>query len=120
MNILLVEDDIEVLDVLQEFLVSCGHHVESFENPLLAMSAFEKEPDRFTVALIDHHMPGMTGYEFALRLRQQGRKFPIILSSGNHSPDISLSEIENVTFVDKPYELSQLVKILIQQTSAKV
>lgn len=119
MNILLVEDDLEVLDVLQEFLASCGHHVESFENPLQAMSAFEKDPDRFTVALIDHHMPGMTGYEFALELRRQGRKFPIILSSGNHSPDIALREIANVTFVDKPYELSHLVKILIQQTAAK-
>lgn len=112
LHVLLVEDDTEVLEVLNEYLQSLGHQVEFFPNPLLALKALEVDPQRFDVALVDHHMPGMTGYEFVIRIRSLGIDFPVVLSSGNHALDIHLDNIKNVKFIDKPYNLGALNTLL--------
>lgn len=112
LTVLLVEDDIEVLDVLNEYLLSLGHQVESYPNPLEALKGLENNPHRFSVALVDHHMPGMTGYDFVIKIRGMGLKVPVVLSSGNHTLDFKLDGVESIMFVDKPYDLGELNKLL--------
>ena len=66
-GILIVDDDQDVIVSLKITLENYGFKVDSYNDPLLALSNFK--PFFYDLLLIDIRMPNMTGFEFSLRIR---------------------------------------------------
>jgi CheY-like chemotaxis protein/anti-sigma regulatory factor (Ser/Thr protein kinase) len=67
-NLMLVEDNGDVADTLSELLALDGHRVAVASSAERALELLGER--RFDVALIDIGLPGMSGLELAVRLRQ--------------------------------------------------
>lgn len=79
-KIMVVDDDVEILNVLANFIEQDGHFMIGSSDPREALELLSKiEVD---MIITDYQMPGMNGSEFAKRVRTKDKKIPIIYLSG--------------------------------------
>jgi len=67
-RILIVDDDQDVIVSVKITLEDYGFKVDSYNDPLLALSKYK--PFFYDLLLIDIRMPNMTGFEFSLKIRE--------------------------------------------------
>ncbi len=68
LHVLVVDDDPVILEVAADLLRCLGHEPTSAKSGALALEkCAEKQPD---LVLLDWHMPGMDGFETAVKLQQ--------------------------------------------------
>ena len=67
-RIFIVDDDQDVIVSFKITLEDYGFKVDSYNDPLLALSNFK--PFFYDLLLIDIRMPNMTGFEFGLKIRE--------------------------------------------------
>ena len=79
-TILLVDDNLEYRDATRFLLEHEGHIVLAAENGADALSIMKHE--KVDLLLLDYYMPGMTGEEVVLALRQFNPTVQIILQTG--------------------------------------
>jgi len=118
LKILLLEDDYNYRATIKEFLLSLNFEVEDYEN---GDEAYESMYDtNYDLLLLDVRVPGLSGYDFVKRIREQENNIPIILIT-------SLTDINNLSigyetgcndYIRKPFELKEL-KYRILQTINK-
>jgi class 3 adenylate cyclase len=119
-DILIVDDKLENIRFLSNFLAKQGYQVRKAINGQAAlMAAKTVSPD---LILLDINMPGMGGYEVCEKLKQepQTSSIPIIfLSAGDDIDDkIRAFQVGGVDYITKPFQLEEaLVRI---QTHLKV
>ncbi len=86
MKILIADDDSVARTLLVEILGSAqaGYDLVAVEDGLKAWEALESNPD-IRLAIIDLHMPGMTGIDWLARLRKDSRylAMPVIVCTAN-------------------------------------
>lgn len=114
--VLVVDDEPSVLHVTARLVAYVGYAVESFTDPLEALTAFSRNPDRFAVALLDVMTPAMSGPELARRLRELSPALPVIMATGFSDllPE-ALSAAERPTaLLHKPVPLEALRTALHQ------
>lgn len=98
---LVVDDQIVNRTILERQLIQMGFDVTLCETGPQALG----EVGPFDLVVTDMNMPGMSGAEFAARLRERGDQVPILLLSSSHA----LGDIENVSQVlSKPALRRQL------------
>jgi DNA-binding response OmpR family regulator len=68
-RILFVDDNKDILLTIKEGLEYHGFIVDTFSNPLEALSSFK--PELYDLVLIDVKMPQMSGFEFHQELRKK-------------------------------------------------
>ena len=68
MHLLLVEDDASLSDGIARSLLGAGHVVEARASGVEALEAARQE--RFDLVLLDIGLPGIDGYEVAVRMRK--------------------------------------------------
>jgi len=109
----IVDDDEAARDALQFLLNVLGRHPRSFAS---AADFLESEIDTFACLILDQHMPSMTGLELARRLRSEGKPIPIMLISGDLTPDVvERARQEGIDVVsEKPPELLALSTFIDQ------
>ena len=91
-KVLIVDDELEVRQILQEFLAHKGYEVHAAESGPEALNALDIfKPD---VVLLDVSMPEMDGVETLSRLREDARTatIPVIFLTAKALP----SEIERL------------------------
>jgi PAS domain S-box-containing protein len=79
-RVLVVDDNVDAADSLALLLKLSGQETRvAYDGPtaLLVAEAFRPQ-----LVLLDIGMPGMDGYEVARRLREQGRKVPLVAVTG--------------------------------------
>jgi class 3 adenylate cyclase len=119
-DILIVDDKLENIRFLSNFLANQGYQVRKAINGQAALTAAKTvSPD---LILLDINMPGMGGYEVCEKLKQepQTSSIPIIfLSAGDDIDDkIRAFQVGGVDYITKPFQLEEaLVRI---QTHLKV
>jgi len=119
-DILIVDDKLENIRFLSNFLGNQGYQVRKAINGQAALTAARTvSPD---LILLDINMPGMGGYEVCEKLKQepQTSSIPIIfLSAGDDIDDkIRAFKVGGVDYITKPFQLEEaLVRI---QTHLKV
>ena len=101
--ILIVDDDQLLLDFLGEVLGNAGYDILKASSAEQALGVIaQREPD---LALLDIHMPGMTGLELAKQLRveywDRARRQPA-MSSFTDPVVRSLSDYDDLYDVDFP------------------
>jgi CheY-like chemotaxis protein len=80
--VLVVDDNPDIVDVEAERLRQMGYAVTACVGPEDAWATFRSAPDAFDAVLTDYAMPGMTGLDLIVMLREQQPDLPAILFSG--------------------------------------
>ena len=88
-KILVVDDEKDIADLLEIYLVGDGYAVAKANNAREGLDILEKE--EISLALLDIMMPGMDGLEMCRRIREK-HNIPIIMLSAK-SADLDLSLI---------------------------
>jgi len=71
----IIDDDLEILKLLDEYLTKNGFEVEAFTN---GESFLKEDEARFSLVVLDIGLPGMDGLEVCKKLRQKSN-IPIIM-----------------------------------------
>jgi PAS domain S-box-containing protein len=82
LRIMLVDDELSMTAMLQEFLGMHGAQITSFNSPLAAWNAFEQHPDGVDIVITDETMPGLSGMHLAQRMMKLRAGLPVILCTG--------------------------------------
>ncbi|WP_295419753.1 response regulator transcription factor [Sulfurovum sp.] len=108
MKILLLEDDMILQEIIEEFLVENGYTVESYFDGEKALDAISDS--RYDMLLLDVNVPNINGFEILSYLRDIGNTTPAIYIT-------SLSGIDDLKkgfdlgaddYLKKPFELEEL------------
>lgn len=121
-RVMVVDDEPALGRAAGRFLSKLGYAVSVFNDPREALTTFEADPSDFDLLVLDSHMPGLTGLEFARAALETEPEMPIILVSGRidaaHSKTAESLGIAAV--LDKPYgmsDLSEAIQRALQDSS---
>jgi len=107
-RILALDDDLELCELLSEFLTNEGFAVETCRDP----AAFFRLPygDAFDLLIIDVMLPGIDGFEVLRRVRAQSRVPVIMLTARGEERDRVLGlELGADDYLPKPFSPRELV-----------
>ena len=107
-NILVVDDEKEIADVVEIYLLNQGYKVFKANNGLEGMKIVDKED--IHLAIIDMMMPKMDGATMIMKLREK-HNFPvIILSAKSEEVDQIMGlNIGADDYVNKPFKPLELL-----------
>jgi PAS domain S-box-containing protein len=113
LRILLVDDDQVILETMPALLESLGHGVETASRGEEALSRLAAGL-QVDLVVLDHNMPGLTGTETLVRLREQRPELPVILASGfvDAFTENLVTSLPQVWILKKPYSLREIRRIL--------
>ena len=107
-NILVVDDEKEIADLIEIYLVSDGYKVFKAENALKGLEILEKE--EIHLAIIDIMMPKLDGIRATLKIREENPLPIIILSAKSEDADKILGlNVGADDYVTKPFNITILV-----------
>ncbi len=108
MKILLLEDDIILSEIIEEFLQDLGYDVIKVYDGIDAENISFKE--KFDLLLLDVNVPSINGFEFLKNLRKIGDKTPaIFITSLDGIEDLKIGfDAGCDDYIKKPFELSEL------------
>lgn len=106
-TLLMIEDDLELAEILSEFLEQCGFKVTVEDDPFKALSILKLE--KFDAVILDLTLPGMDGLEVCKAIRER-QNIPIIISSARSdvSDKINALELGADDYLPKPYDPREL------------
>jgi DNA-binding NtrC family response regulator len=113
-TILVVDDEMEICDLLQNFLTQEGYQVSTAQNGREAISLGNQ--NRFDLALLDIKMPGMDGIEVFQELKKAKKDLEVIILTG-HGTLRTAKEAMGLgayDYLTKPFDL-RLVKDIIRE-----
>lgn len=102
-TILLVDNEPDNISFLSMGLEDGGFKVDSFNDPILALSNFK--PNFYSCSILDINMPNMNGYEFYREIRKINTKVKVCF--------LTASEIYNQTLRVPPHGLLDGVNCFI-------
>jgi len=82
LRVMLVDDDGGVRTIAAEMLREAGHEVVEAESGLAALKLLHDPGDRTELLVVDVAMPGMTGVELVMAVRQTWPRLPAIYMTG--------------------------------------
>jgi two-component system, cell cycle sensor histidine kinase and response regulator CckA len=123
-KIMAVDDEFDILQIIKRYLEKWGFAVDAFMNPLDAIEQFKKDPDLYSVILLDVRMPEISGIALAeLMLKvKPGARIVIMTAYELRTEDLkfSLPTISYNDILQKPFRLVQIcnaVKKQLQRTT---
>ena len=109
--VLLVEDNREVGTFSNQILQDLGYRTQWATSGEQARELLAEADNRFDVVLSDVMMPGISGVELALGLRESHPDLPVILTSG-YSNVLAQDGGHGFALVQKPYSVEALARAL--------
>lgn len=109
LKIVLIEDDLDMQELLKDYLQNYEYEVEAFEKPLKALDYLNKNNDCDLVVL-DLMLPQMDGFDVCKKIRERSN-IPIIISSarGNLGDKVIAYEYGADDYLAKPYAPKELI-----------
>ncbi|MBS7577587.1 MULTISPECIES: response regulator transcription factor [unclassified Enterococcus] len=109
MNVLIVEDEILISQLIQDFLVDAGYNVTVCLDGQTAMERFDK--NKFDLVILDIMLPGKSGLEILTEIRNNS-DIPIIMLTALNDEQTQIicfnQKIDD--YVAKPFSPTILVK----------
>ena len=104
-----MEDEPRMLELLRQGLTEEGHVVFCADDGDRAWCELREQ--EFDVVILDVMMPGMSGFELALQMRNQKNSTPILMLTAKDSvPDIVEGlELGADDYMTKPFSFSELL-----------
>ena len=112
LSILVVDDEVNICELLNEYLSNGGHRVKTVDNGAAAIDITERE--RFDLVLCDMAMPKVSGYDVVKALNKLDRTPKIGIMTGWEGKPISKNDKDkNIDFIlKKPFEFNVLAKYI--------
>jgi nitrogen-specific signal transduction histidine kinase/ActR/RegA family two-component response regulator len=113
-SVLLIDDEEVIRAIGQEMLESLDINCFTASDGQEALDLLEKNRDRITLVILDIEMPGLSGDQVAVKIREINPEIKILFSSG-YTRDyletkVFKEKIKN--FIPKPFHLNQLAEKL--------
>ncbi|HKR74688.1 MAG TPA: response regulator [Candidatus Nitrosocosmicus sp.] len=122
-SIMIVEDIWESAHLYRMYLARLGYDSIAFTNPLSALDHFRQNPRRYSLVILDWHMPNLNGLKLAKKLRELDTNVKILLISAYFMEDmIGGSEFTTAKISDtmsKPILFKELGPKVIQLSSTR-
>ena len=117
-KVLIAEDEANLAQLLDQFLVSRGHTVTTTHDGRAALDALKAEA--FDVALLDIVMPEMDGLEVLRQLRTEASPPEVIIITGNGTIETAISAIRlgAYDYLSKPYRMAE-IDVLVRRAWEK-
>ncbi len=106
-KLLMIEDDLELAEILAEYLEQFDIHTTIAEEPYIGISYLDNE--KFELVILDLTLPGLDGLEVCKEIRKR-HTIPIIISSARHDLTDKVTALENGAddYLPKPYDPLEL------------
>lgn len=120
-KILMIEDDLELAEILTEYLEPFGYEIETEDDPFKALSILKLKP--YDLVILDLTLPGMDGLEVCEAIRER-QDIPIIISSARSdvTDKVNALELGADDYLPKPYdprELEARISSVLRRYAAK-
>src|SRR5215212_5593920 len=108
-SILVVDDESAIADIIKQSLQRQEFKVCTFTDPFAALAHFNSDPkeDYHDIVISDIRMPGMNGYEFVRKVKENDPIVKVILMSAFEINDKEfhnlLPQISGDAFLQKPF-----------------
>lgn len=115
-RILWVDDEIDLLQSQVMFLRERGYHVETATNGVDALERVREEP--WDVVFVDEHMPGLSGLETLVRIKEGAPDLPVVMITKSEEEDLMEQAIGSkiADYLIKPVRPQQLLLTLKKVT----
>ena len=110
-HITIIDDDIELTDLLNEFLLAHNYHINIYNDPIKGVDVILNNSHlKCELVILDIMMPGMDGFQ-ALRKIREFSNIPIIMLSakGEVADRVVGLELGADDFLPKPFEPQELL-----------
>src|SRR5438046_166816 len=108
--ILVVDDDVEILAMLRDFLEGEGLTVRTAGNGAEALEMIDEVSP--ALILLDMRMPVLDGWGFAERLRERNSSYPIVVMTAAESARRWAEEIGATGYIAKPFDVNELLQLI--------
>ncbi len=112
LNVLVVDDDLEVCEFLEAFLVEDGYQVRTVNDPTQAIGVLRET--EYHVVILDLIMPRLSGLELLDQIRGIDSDIAVIVLTGKPSVDSATESIalEVSAYITKPVSTTELRETL--------
>jgi PAS domain S-box-containing protein len=119
-TVLIVDDEASVRTVLVRLFAKWGFTAVEAEDGEVALDVARRHGDSLRLVVLDLTMPRRDGLSTLSELRKEGKRMPVIITSGYYSAELSpqLDQYQAV-FVAKPFQASDLLAIVQGLVTAK-
>jgi len=119
LKVLLADDDQIILGLFKKLIESEGHTVDAVSDGQQALDRLNTQ--HYDAAILDVHMPELTGFEVIEALSADLRKIlPVIVLTADATNDVKVTALNNhVAIVKKPIQSEELLKLFYQQIKDK-
>jgi len=109
-KVLLIEDDLDLQSLINDFLTDYGYECNVFSHPMDALSEFTINYSKYSIVILDLGLPGMDGFDLFKKLKEI-RDIPIIISTARDDIGNKIYgfELGADDYLSKPYEPRELV-----------
>ena len=118
--ILLVDDEPDITSLFQYYLEDSGYHVDVFNDPLKALSAFRA--GLYDLALLDVRMPRMSGFELYEKIQRIDSACKVCFVTAFEVYYRSLKEffphLDVDCFIRKPVSKEELLNHLAEELNS--
>lgn len=107
-RILVVDDDLNICNLLNEFLINLGYDVRVTKDGISAIETFRQFSPH--IILLDVILPDMNGVEILRKIREYDKHVRISMISGMHDLRVAKDAIQlgAVDYISKPFELDYI------------
>ncbi len=107
-KVLMIEDDLEIAELLSEYLLRYDIELSNYETPTKGMD--ELRSNRYDLVILDLSLPNIDGTKVCKTIRKNSN-IPIIISTARGGIDdkIACFEYGADDYLPKPYESQELV-----------
>ncbi|WP_456430881.1 response regulator [Thermosulfuriphilus sp.] len=110
-RILVVEDDLEVLSMLKDYLQFVGYEVTTAEDGLKGMKALKE--GQFDLVITDLTMPYVSGIGLITIIKREHPNVPVIAITGFGYYAEELAHEKKADYIlSKPFEIEELRQII--------
>jgi DNA-binding response OmpR family regulator len=112
-SILLVDDEVEILDAITEYLEREGYAVTRAIDGEEALRKVRNErPD---LVLLDLGLPGLSGLDVLRRLREDHPRVPVVMLTGLNDEGQARRTLQMgaVDYISKPFDLDHLNRVVL-------
>lgn len=108
-NILIVEDDMDIQELLREFLKEAGYEVMAANDGIEAMDLFAK--NKYDLILLDIMLPKIDGFGVCELMRKQSQVPIIMLTAlGGEEEQIRGLDLQVDDYITKPFSVPILIR----------
>jgi DNA-binding response OmpR family regulator len=112
-KLLIIDDNKEILSALKDFFTRKSYEVFSATDGLEGLKLLETEQHGFDLVITDLVMPNISGVALISIIKKKFPDTPVIAITGwGEHPEALATEAQADKVLEKPFELSQLDKLI--------